>query len=132
MFNFPGPEIAVPFFLFAMIFGIVFASSYFGSRTRIARYHAMEKLIEKSGELPQERLEELKASLFDVKQKSEFKSGLIWSFIGIALIVFFALQSFEDGDGYYQIAIGLFPLAIGAAKLLNCRREDRKNPDPSK
>ncbi len=131
MFNFPGPEIMVPFIFFAFLFGIIFVSSYFRSRTRISHYHAMETLIDKAGDMPEERFEALKLTLQDGHSRSEYRSGLIWSFIGIALIAFFALQAFEDGDGYYQIAIGLFTLAIVAAKLLNIRREDHKHTLPN-
>lgn len=130
MFNFPGPEIAVPFFIFAMIFGIVFVSSYFRSRQRIARYQAIEKLIDKADALPHDIYEDLKVSLYDGKQKSEYKSGLVLCFIGIALMAFFALQAFEDAEDYYLICIGLFPLAVGVAKLLNCRHEERKLSHP--
>jgi hypothetical protein len=116
----------------AAIVLIVLISSFFKSRSRIAKYKLLQTLAEKGQTLSPELLASVGTGRGDRPSGSPVSSGIFLMCIGIALAVFFWAM---DGGGNpfmgdhvsWLPVIGIFPFMIGLARVLTGITEGRSS-----
>ena len=118
-------DILVPFGFFTMIVLVVAVPLWFGYRKRQGRIKLIETIIDKGQPLTPELLEGIDKAVDGKSQPhvSTMGNAITLILVGVALAVFFllmALSSHSGGHGdYFLVAIGLFPIAVGAARLID-------------
>lgn len=116
-------DILVPFGFFAMIVLIVAFPLWFGYRKRQGRIKLIETILDKGQTLTPELLEGIDKAIDSKPHVSTMGNAITLILVGVALAVFFllmALSSHSGGHGdYFLAAIGLFPIAVGAARLID-------------
>jgi hypothetical protein len=97
-------------------------SLYFAFRTRQLRHQERMAAIEKGIDLPRESTPGSSALLL---------RGLIWFFIGIAMVLFFTIVSVVEGerDALSGAGLGLIPAGVGIAYLAVYRVRSRQERD---
>lgn len=118
----------VPIALFAMIAAIVLGAYYEGIIKNRDRTRAIEKIIDSGQPLTPELLKTIQDTLRSNAAQPTLTSALQPVFIGIALAVLFTLGYIFQDMPAFLIAVGLFPLAVGAARLIGYYHQ-KKHPE---
>lgn len=111
-------DILVPIALFAMIAAIVLGAYYESIIKNRDRTRAIEKIIDSGQPLTPELLKTIQETLRNKKAQPTLTSAIQPILIGIALTVFFILGYFFQHLPAFLMAVGLFPMAVGVARLI--------------
>jgi hypothetical protein len=124
------PAMVIPLvgIVFLTIFGapvlIVIAIGIFALLVSRSRQRTIRMMVEKGQPVPAELLAPHTRAL---RQRSDVRRGVIWTMIGLGLIVFFgAVNNWEEGIW----SIGLIPFLIGLGYLLVWKLEGKKSVPP--
>ncbi len=118
-------DILVPLGFFAMVVLIVTIPLWFGYRKRQNRIKLIETILDKGQTLTPELLEGIDKAIDDKQQPhvSTLGNAITLILVGVALVIFFLLMAIAPHSGghgdYFLMAIGLFPMAVGAARLID-------------
>jgi hypothetical protein len=124
------PAMVIPLvgIVFLTIFGapvlIVIAIGIFALLVSRSRQRTIRMMVEKGQPVPAELLAPHTKAL---RQRSDVRRGVIWTMVGLGLIIFFgAVNQWEEGVW----SIGLIPFLIGLGYLLVWKLEGKKNVPP--
>jgi hypothetical protein len=129
MFGFHDIDLTV---FWGAIVLIVFMSFLFGYLRRLSKYRMIERLAEKGQTLSPELLASVSnGNGHDDRHRSPIQSGIFLMCAGIAIAVFF--WAMNGGGGvfghpsgpYWLPVIGIFPFAVGFARVLGMAFERR-------
>jgi Domain of unknown function (DUF6249) len=124
------PAMVIPLvgIVFLTIFGapvlIVVAIGIFALLVSRSRQRTIRMMVEKGQPVPAELLAPHARTM---RQRSDVRRGVIWSMVGLGLIIFFgAVNDWQEGVW----SIGLIPFLIGLGYLLVWKLEGKKNVPP--
>jgi Domain of unknown function (DUF6249) len=124
------PAMVIPLvaIVFLSIFGapvlIVILIGVFALLASRSKQRTIRMMLEKGQPVPAELLAPHART---VRQRSDVRRGVIWTMIGLGLIIFFgAVNDWEEGVW----SIGLIPFLIGLGYLLVWKLEGKKNVPP--
>ena len=124
------PAMVIPLvgIVFLTIFGapvlIVIAIGIFALLVSRSRQRTIRMMLEKGQPVPAELLAPHTKA---VRQRSDVRRGVIWTMVGLGLIIFFgAVNEWQEGIW----SIGLIPFLIGLGYLLVWKLEGKKNVPP--
>ena len=119
--------------LFGMLFGIggpvavliTWIALNYRKRRRLMELHHTERMaaIERGMDLPPLPIELIDGGSTQRRRRSSLLPGLVWFFIGLAVVV--GSMSMHEED--FPVITGLIPLGIGLAYLIYYFVEGRKN-----
>lgn len=124
------PAMVIPLvgIVFLTIFGapvlIVIAIGIFALLVSRSRQRTIRMMLEKGQPVPAELLAPHTRA---VRQRSDVRRGVIWTMVGLGLIIFFgAVNEWQEGIW----SIGLIPFLIGLGYLLVWKLEGKKSVPP--
>lgn len=120
------PDTLIFFFSVVMIVFIVKITSF---RRHQLKVRLIEKMIEQGQNITPEVLDRLGVGNDCKPTKlpgNPLGHGVYLILIGIGLATFFGVMSMNLGTPYFLAAIGVFPLAIGLARVITILYENRQ------
>jgi uncharacterized protein DUF6249 len=110
--------------IFGILFGvggpvlvvIVWFTLNYHKRRKLMELHHTERMaaIERGMEIPPLPIELIDGRSVPKRRRTALLPGLVWAFIGLALVV----GALTDSDGDVPVFVGLIPLGIGLAYLI--------------
>jgi hypothetical protein len=124
----PGEIIPLVGIVFLSIFGapvlIVILIGMFALAVSRSRQRTIRMLVEKGQPVPAELLAPAARS---VRQRSDVRRGVVWTMVGLGLMVWLAAVNDWEGGAW---SLGLIPFLIGLGYLIIWKLENKKDIPP--